>query len=81
MRSVPHPYLTDKEDERGEKEVAFADDLTAAGITSDFRKFWDKLLLSGPPFGYYPKAIKMWIIVKNESFDEAVKIFDGTNVQ
>ena len=64
-----------------ERETAFADDITAAGKIDGLRKWWDELTTIGPPFGYFPKPSKSWLIVKPERYDEAVAMFNGTNIQ
>ena len=46
------------------REVAFADDLTVAGKLVDIKNFWDKLSTIGPKYGYFPKSIKSYLIVK-----------------
>ena len=61
-------------------EVAFADDVTAAGSLEDVKTYWDELLKVGPTFGYFPKASKSHLIVKAEKYEVAKKIFEGTNV-
>ncbi|XP_066914998.1 uncharacterized protein [Clytia hemisphaerica] len=73
--------LAMKPQSRSEKEVAFADDLTAAGSIGNLRSWWDKLSVEGPLFGYHPKPTKSWLIVKNEKIAEATKAFQGTNIQ
>ena len=64
-----------------ERETAFADDITAAGKIDGLRKWLDELTTIGPPFGYFPKPSRSWLIVKPERYDEAVAIFNGTNIQ
>ena len=71
--------LADSADE--EREAAFADDITAAGRINGLRKFWDELLTVGPPFGYFPKPSKSWMIVKPDQYEDAVTAFNGTNIQ
>ena len=39
-------------------EVAFADDLTAAGKLSNIKDYWSQLTSVGPKYGYFPKASK-----------------------
>ena len=46
------------------REVTFADDLTVAGKLADIKNFWDKLSTIGPKYGYFPKSIKSYLIVK-----------------
>ena len=64
-----------------ERETAFADDITAAGKIDGLRKWRDELTTIGPPFGYFPKPAKSWLIVKPELYEEAVASFNGTNLQ
>ena len=71
--------LADCTDE--EREAVFADDITAAGRINGLRKVWNELLTIGPPFGYFPKPSKSWLIVKTEKYDNAVIAFNGTNIQ
>ena len=40
------------------QQVWYADDSSAAGRTSEIRKWWDVLNQAGPKFGYYPKPCK-----------------------
>ena len=63
-----------------QREVAFADDITAAGQINGLRKFWDELLTVGP-FGYFPKPSKSWLTVKPDQCENAVATFNGTKVQ
>ena len=42
--------------------------------------WWDKLLEKGPPLGYFPKASKSWIIVKEHKLEEARAVFSDTNI-
>ena len=46
------------------REVAFADDLAVAGKLADIKNFWDKLAIIGPKYGYFPKSIISYLIVK-----------------
>ena len=63
------------------KEVAFADDFTVAGKISEIRKFWDMVIISGPKYGYFPKAEKYFLIVKENYIDVANDQFVDTNVK
>ena len=49
--------------EHRSKEVAFADDLTAAGNIKQIKQYWELLLQVGPNYGYYPKLSKSHLIV------------------
>ena len=65
----------------GSKQVAFADDVNAAGEVKNLRKWWDKVNESGPGHGYYPEASKSHLIVKPEHLEEAKEAFHGTSVK
>ena len=58
-------------------QVWFADDVTAASTCQPLRAWWDDLTACGPSFGYYPKASKTFLVVKEEYADaEAEAIFN-----
>ena len=63
------------------KQVCFADDATGAGSVENVKKWWDAIVKEGPRFGYHPNALKMWLIVKENKFEEVQCVFDGTCVQ
>ena len=44
------------------------------------KKWWDILTTIGPSYGYFPNAIKSWILVKEGHISEAQSLFDGSNV-
>ena len=44
------------------------------------REWWEMVVKEGPKYGYYPKAEKSWLVVKEEKLEEAERIFLGTNV-
>ena len=62
------------------KQVWYADDATAAGKLRDMRHWWDQLVSEGPKYGYLPNAKKTKIVVKPSVFEEAKKVFTGTNI-
>ena len=35
----------------------------------------------GPTFGYFPNASKTWLVVKEEIYDDAIRLFQGINIQ
>ena len=53
------------------KEIAFADDITAAGKIKDHKCYWDEITTKGPNYGYYPKASKSHLIVKEKYINKA----------
>ena len=62
------------------KEVGFADDFTAAGKISEIKEYWDLLQHTGPKYGYFPKASKSHLIVKDQYELKAIETFAGSNV-
>ena len=62
------------------KEVAFADDFTVAGKPTSIRGYWGKLTVLGPKHGYFPKASKSYVIVKEDKLGEARNVFNDSNV-
>ena len=62
------------------KEVAFADDFTVAGKLSSIKDYWNQLTSIGPKYGYFPKASKSYLIVKEDQLPNATALFDNSNV-
>ena len=62
------------------KQAWFADDASAAGDLSAIRQWWDHLVQICPEYGYYPNAPKTWLIVKEESFSQAIQVFQDSGV-
>ena len=62
-------------------QVWFADDATAAGQLAPLLEWWRVLLSKGPLYGYFPNAIKTYLIVKPDFCDAATTLFQDTNVQ
>ena len=58
------------------KEVAFADDFTVAGKLTSVRDYWGKLAVLGPKYGYFVKASKSYLIVKEDKSGEARNVFN-----
>ena len=63
------------------KQVAFADDFTVAGKVEDIKMHWDILCVTGPKYGYFPKAEKSFLIVKENHESKANNIFTNCNVE
>ena len=63
------------------KQVAYADDIGGGSRLENLREWWDKIVEFGPYLGYFPKACKSWLVVKEEKFEEAERIFEGTGVK
>ena len=53
----------------------YADDAYACGELHDLRLWWDQVLQFGPPFGYFPKAKKIWLVVKEQFLDHPCHLF------
>ena len=58
----------------------YADDSQGAGRISCLRKWWDAIQENGPPYGYFPKPSKSFLVVKPKLFEEAKLAFSGTGV-
>ena len=63
------------------KHVAYADDLGGGSKLSKLRDWWDRCEEHGPAMGYYPKASKSWLVVKEEEKENAEEMFRGTNIK
>ena len=63
------------------KQVWFADDSTCGGKIHEMKRWWDKLNVIGPKYGYFPKSSKTILIVKNEEMlKKAEYDFAGSGV-
>ena len=62
------------------KHVAYADDLGGAGKITEMLKWWNNVVNFGPLIGYYPKASKSWLVVKQQQFETAKHVFKDTNI-
>ena len=62
------------------KQVAFADDISGAGKVIFLRVWWDLINKYGPLLGYFPKASKSWLTVKEEYEKSAEEMFKGTGI-
>ena len=63
------------------KEVAFADDFCVSGKVSEIKEYWDMLSSIGPKYGYFPKASKSHLILKQQHLTNAKELFVDTEVQ
>ena len=59
----------------------YADNGQAAGPLKTLRLLWDRVCSHGPPYGFYPKPEDSVLVVKPERFDDAVELFQGTDIQ
>ena len=62
------------------KHVAYADDLAGASKLEQLKEWWDRIEIVGPLLGYYPKASKSWLVVKEERLEEARVLFAETKI-
>ena len=62
------------------KQCWLADDASGAGSIKDVLKWWQSLEKMGPMFGYHPDALKCWLIVKPNKYEEAMEAFQNTGI-
>ena len=62
-------------------QIWFADDASATGSLNNLRSWWDKIIESGPSYGYYANPSKTVIIVKKEKLEEARALFRNSGVK
>ena len=77
--------LVDELDDYIDKDLCnqswYADDSSAAGKLREIRKWWQKLITLGPRYGYYPKASKTHLILKDRSLISYAKsLFADTGI-
>ena len=60
----------------------YADDSAAAGTLRKLREWWDLLCVNGPKLGYFPKAVKTILILKDKSLLPAARfLFGDTGIE
>ena len=62
------------------KQVWFADAATAGGNLVNLKEWWEHIVSIGPDYGYYPNAMKTWLVVKEEKEIDAATLFKETGV-
>ena len=62
------------------KQSWYADDSVSAGSLEGIKCWWENLVSAGPHFGYHPKASKTWLIVKEDKYEAACKLFKNTGI-
>ena len=62
------------------KQCWLADDASGAGSIKDVLKWWQSPEKMGPMFGYHPNALKCWLIVKPNKYEEAMEAFQNTGI-
>ena len=62
------------------KQCWLADDASGARSIKDVLKWWKSPDKMGPMFGYHPNALKCWLIVKPNKYEEALETFQNTGI-
>uniref|UniRef100_A0A1X7SXQ2 Reverse transcriptase domain-containing protein n=1 Tax=Amphimedon queenslandica TaxID=400682 RepID=A0A1X7SXQ2_AMPQE len=62
-------------------QIWYADDASVTGELSDIREWFDRLLLQGPKFGYYPEPHKSCLVVKESMVPQAQKLFGDLGIK
>ena len=62
-------------------QVWYADDATGVSKLTALRRWWDLLKTKGPKLGYYPKAAKTVLVVKERHHAKALDIFANTGIK
>ena len=66
--------------DRGDKQVAYADDLTGGGKIEALKFWFDAIVAKGPAFGYNAEPCKSWLIFKEDKLEQAKLVFADTQV-
>ena len=62
------------------KRIFYADDGSGGADLIKLHEWWQDIQVSGPPLGYFPNAVKTWLIVKPEHRERADQLFQDINV-
>ena len=63
------------------KFLAFAGNLLDSGKLQGLRSWWDSIVSHVPNIGYYSNGSKSWLTVREQYFDDSIKILEGTSVK
>ena len=74
------PLITRLQVKSAASQCWYADDAAGCGSLGDVKTWWDELMVSGPPLGYFPNPQKCWLIVKPEKERPAKEIFSETTI-
>ena len=74
------PLMLALQNTNNTKQCWLADDASGAGSIKDVLKWWQSLEKVGPMFGYHPNALKCWLIVKPNKYEEAMEAFQNTGI-
>ena len=62
------------------RQIWYADDATAVGKLCDLKRWWEKLSMIGPSFGYYVNLSKTWLVINEKCVSAASYLFGESNV-
>ena len=74
------PLMTRLQVKSAASQCWYADDATGCGFLEDVKTWWDKLMVSEPPPGYFSNRPKCWLIVKPEKEQSVKEIFSETAI-
>ena len=63
------------------KQIWYADDSVVVGKLKEIREWWNKLNEVGPMYGYFPKASKTKLLIKEKYLDSAKSAFLDTDIE
>ena len=63
------------------RQIWYADDASAGDKLTNLLKWWNKIEILGPAFGYHPNPSKTRLIVKPDKLEQAKKLFRHTGIQ
>ena len=72
------PLINELSSSADVKQLWYADDASAIGSFVELRKWWDNINTVRGAYGYFPNAEKTSLLVKDNAFDLAREIFDGS---
>ena len=74
------PLIDELEDYSSCIQLWYADDSSAFGNITSVLTWFEKLLRTGPRYGYFPEPNKCYLIVKGTMISQAMDIFSNTGV-
>ena len=77
---LPFLSLINPSSEENVKQLAYADDLGGGSKLTLLREWWSRVVEHGPKFGYFPKASKSWLVVKEDMLLQAEELFRDTGI-
>ena len=63
------------------KQLWYADDATGMGFLHGLRQWWDRINELGVYYGYWPNAMKSFLLVKKNHLEEASELFRDINMK